>query len=76
MSDLKTAFCLFEVLEYLFHRFVHCRFDAGLNDRENHLFKLGLLFLFLALFLRCVVNFHFFTSTFAVRCMLERWLSF
>ena len=59
--SVPKNFALFQLLEYLFHCFIDGRLDAGLNDRENHLFKLGLLFLFLALFLRCVVNSHFFT---------------
>ena len=74
--SVPKNFALFQLFEYLFHRFVHCCFDAGLNDGENHLFKLRLLLLFLALLLRCVVNSHFFTSTFAVRCILESWLPF
>ena len=52
---------LFQLFENLFHRFVNRCLDACLNDGKNHLFKLRLLFLFLALFLRCVVNPHFFT---------------
>lgn len=59
--SVPKNFALFQLFEYLFHCFIDGRLDAGLNDRENHLFKLRLLLLFLALFLRCVVNFHFFT---------------
>ena len=59
--SVPKNFALFQLFEYLFHCFIDGCLDACLNDRKNHLFKLRLLFLFLALFLRCVVNPHFFT---------------
>ena len=59
--SVPKNFALFQLLEYLFHRFIDGRLDAGLNNRENHLFKLGLLFLFSALFAFRVVNSHFVT---------------